>query len=147
MCMVPHAETHLPPPIPPFLLVQNLFSKCIAPTDNMAEVAWWVHSSSVVKIPKKVVELSGTLVNAWGGYFCYWNCSMMQKGIKLMQLCWVKTTQLFLSSTLLLQVNKMSSTDHVSKQPVAKTTHTMCHKQHTGVLNLHPVMCYIALAV
>ena len=34
-----------------------------------------------------------------------------------------------------------SSTDPVLKQPVAKTTHIMCHKQHTGVLNLHPVMC------
>ena len=34
-----------------------------------------------------------------------------------------------------------SSMDPVLKQPVAKTTHIMCHKQHTGVLNLHPVMC------
>ena len=39
------------------------------------------------------------------------------------------------------------NTDHVLKQRVAKTTHITCHKQHTGVLNLHPVMCYIALAV
>ena len=29
------AETRPPPPIPPFLLVQNLSSKRIAPTDNM----------------------------------------------------------------------------------------------------------------
>ena len=35
MCMAPRAETHTPPPIPPFLLVQNLPSKRIAPTDNM----------------------------------------------------------------------------------------------------------------
>ena len=31
MCTAPHAETHPPPPIPPFLLAQNLS----APTDNM----------------------------------------------------------------------------------------------------------------
>ena len=30
-----HAETHPPPPIPPFLLAHNLSSKWIAPTDNM----------------------------------------------------------------------------------------------------------------
>ena len=35
MCTAPRAETHPPPPIPPFLLVQNLSSKRIAPTDNM----------------------------------------------------------------------------------------------------------------
>ena len=35
MCTAPHAETHPPPPIPPFLLAQNLSSKRIAPTDNM----------------------------------------------------------------------------------------------------------------
>ena len=35
MCMAPHAETHPPPPIPPFLLAKNLSSKRIAPTDNM----------------------------------------------------------------------------------------------------------------
>ena len=29
------AETHPPPPIPPFLLAQNLSSKWIMPTDNM----------------------------------------------------------------------------------------------------------------
>ena len=29
------AETHLLPPIPPFLLAQNLSLKRIAPTDNM----------------------------------------------------------------------------------------------------------------
>ena len=34
-----------------------------------------------------------------------------------------------------------SSTDLVLKQPVTKTTHIMCHEQHTGLLNLHPVMC------
>jgi len=31
----PEGDTHPPLPIPPFLLVQNLFSKEIAPTDNM----------------------------------------------------------------------------------------------------------------
>ena len=35
MCTAPRAETHLPPPIPPFWLAQNLSSKWIAPTDNM----------------------------------------------------------------------------------------------------------------
>jgi len=35
MFTAPHAETHLPLPIPPFLLAQNLSSKWIAPTDNM----------------------------------------------------------------------------------------------------------------
>ena len=35
MCTAPCAETRPPPPIPPFLLVQNLSSKRIAPTDNM----------------------------------------------------------------------------------------------------------------
>ena len=35
MCTAPHAETHSPPPIPPFLLAQNLSSKWIAPTDNV----------------------------------------------------------------------------------------------------------------
>ena len=35
MCMAPRAETRPPPPIPPFLLAQNLSSKRIAPTDNM----------------------------------------------------------------------------------------------------------------
>jgi len=40
-----------------------------------------------------------------------------------------------------------SSTDPVLKQPVAKTTHIMCHKQHTGVLNLHPVRCIGVLRI
>ena len=35
MYKAPSAETHPPPLIPPFLLVQNLSSKQIAPTDNM----------------------------------------------------------------------------------------------------------------
>ena len=35
MCTAPHAETHPSPPIPPFLLAQNLSSKRIVPTDNM----------------------------------------------------------------------------------------------------------------
>ena len=38
--------THPPPPIPPFLLVQNLSSKRIAPTDNMrpkSDDAIWRH--------------------------------------------------------------------------------------------------------
>ena len=35
MCMGLCAETRPPPPIPPFLLVQNQLSKRIAPTDNM----------------------------------------------------------------------------------------------------------------
>ena len=34
MCTAPRAETR-PPPIPPFLLAQNLSSKRIEPTDNM----------------------------------------------------------------------------------------------------------------
>ena len=34
MCMTPHAEIRPPPPITPFLLVQNLSSKQIEPTDN-----------------------------------------------------------------------------------------------------------------
>ena len=34
MCTAPHAETRPPPPIPPFLLAQNLSSKQIVPTDN-----------------------------------------------------------------------------------------------------------------
>ena len=39
-----------PPPVPPFLLVQNLSSKRIAPTDNMQpKLSGYVHSSSVVK--------------------------------------------------------------------------------------------------
>ena len=35
MCMAPHAETCPLPPIPPFLLAQNLSSKRIVPSDNM----------------------------------------------------------------------------------------------------------------
>ena len=35
MCMALRAETHSPPPIPPFLLEQNLSSKQIVPTDNV----------------------------------------------------------------------------------------------------------------
>ena len=35
MCMAPRAETRPPPPIPPFLLAQDLSSKRIAPTDNV----------------------------------------------------------------------------------------------------------------
>ena len=35
MCTALRAETHPPPPIPPFLLAQNLSSKRIAPTDNV----------------------------------------------------------------------------------------------------------------
>ena len=35
MCTAPRAETRPPPPIPPFLLAQNLSSKRIVPTDNM----------------------------------------------------------------------------------------------------------------
>ena len=35
MCTAFHAETRPPPPIPPFLLAQNLSSKRITPTDNM----------------------------------------------------------------------------------------------------------------
>ena len=35
MCTAPGTETRPPPPIPPFLLAQNLSSKRIAPTDNM----------------------------------------------------------------------------------------------------------------
>ena len=31
----PLGDTHLPRPVPPFLLVQNLSFKWIAPTDNM----------------------------------------------------------------------------------------------------------------
>ena len=36
-CMHCHPErcTHTPPPVPPFLLVQNQSSKRITPTDNM----------------------------------------------------------------------------------------------------------------
>ena len=46
MCTAPRAETRQPPPIPPFLLVQNLSSKQIAPTDNMwpkSNNAKWHH--------------------------------------------------------------------------------------------------------
>ena len=35
MCTALCAETHPPPPIPPFLLAQNLPSKWIVPTDNV----------------------------------------------------------------------------------------------------------------
>ena len=35
MCMACHNYARPPPPIPPFLLAQNLSSKQIAPTDNM----------------------------------------------------------------------------------------------------------------
>ena len=35
MCTALRAETRPPPPIPPFLLAQNLSSKWIAPTDNV----------------------------------------------------------------------------------------------------------------
>ena len=35
MCTVPRAETRQSPPIQPSLLAQNVFSKWIAPTDNM----------------------------------------------------------------------------------------------------------------
>ena len=34
MCTAPRAETHPPPPNPPFLLVQNLSPIQIAPTDT-----------------------------------------------------------------------------------------------------------------
>ena len=34
MCTALHAETRPPPPILPFWLAQNLFSKQIVPTDN-----------------------------------------------------------------------------------------------------------------
>ena len=56
MCMACLDYARLPPPIPPFLLAQNLSSKRIAPTDNM-----WpktddakMHSSvvKVLKVPK-----------------------------------------------------------------------------------------------
>ena len=46
MCMATSAETRPTPPIPPFLLVQNLSSKRIAPTDNMrpkSDDAMWHH--------------------------------------------------------------------------------------------------------
>ena len=46
MCTVPCAETCPPLPIPPFLLVQNLSSKRIAPTDKMrlkSDDAIWRH--------------------------------------------------------------------------------------------------------
>ena len=47
--------THPPPPIPPFLLTQNLSSKRITPTNNMRpNFARRVHSSSVVKGLKTV---------------------------------------------------------------------------------------------
>ena len=38
----PEGDIHPPPPVPPFLLAQNLSSKQIAPTDNM----WpnWCHT-------------------------------------------------------------------------------------------------------
>ena len=49
MCMAPHAETRPPPPIPPFLLAQNLSSKRIVPTDNVAKVRQHQMASSVVK--------------------------------------------------------------------------------------------------
>jgi len=35
MYTAPRGETHSPPPIPPFLLVQNLSSNQIVPTGNM----------------------------------------------------------------------------------------------------------------
>ena len=35
MCMALCAETRPPPPIPPFLVAQNLSSKRIAPTDKV----------------------------------------------------------------------------------------------------------------
>ena len=41
--------THPHPPIPPFLLVQNLCSKRIAPTDNVTKVRWCHIGLSVVK--------------------------------------------------------------------------------------------------
>ena len=46
MCTAPRAETRPPPPILPFLQVQNLSSKRIAPTDNMwpkSDDAIWHH--------------------------------------------------------------------------------------------------------
>ena len=50
MYKAPSAETHPPPLIPPFLLVQNLSSKQIAPTDkHVPKVAWLVRSPSVIK--------------------------------------------------------------------------------------------------
>ena len=45
----PEGCTHPPPPVPPFLLAQNLPSKRIAPTDNMRPKSddakkrhWWL---------------------------------------------------------------------------------------------------------
>ena len=49
MCTALRAETRPPPPIPPFLLVQNLSSKQIAPTDNVRPKLHDKYSSSVVK--------------------------------------------------------------------------------------------------
>ena len=46
MCMAPHAKTYPPPLILLYLLAQNLFSKRIAPTDNMrpkSDNAIWRH--------------------------------------------------------------------------------------------------------
>ena len=46
MCTPLRAETCPPPPIPPFLLTQNLSSKQIVPTDNMrlkSDDAIWHH--------------------------------------------------------------------------------------------------------
>ena len=48
MCTAPRAETRPPPPIPPFLLAQNLFSKRIMPTDKMRPKSDQM-ASSVVK--------------------------------------------------------------------------------------------------
>ena len=49
MCKACHDHAHPPPPIPSFLLAQNLFSKQIAPTDNMRQESedtkkhhWWL---------------------------------------------------------------------------------------------------------
>ena len=69
MCTVPHAEIHPPPPIPPFLLVQRLSSKWIVPTDYMWPRLHDEYTRHLwLKISKNVVELSRTLVNAWGEY-------------------------------------------------------------------------------
>ena len=70
MCTALRAETRPPPPIPPFLLVQNLSSKQIAPTDNVRPKLHDKYSSSMVKgLRDKNVQYE-LLVNR-----VYWNDS------------------------------------------------------------------------
>ena len=73
MCMAPHVATCPPLPVPALLLVQNLSSKQIAPTDNMhvAKIRQCQMASSVVK-GLKAASLCVTYIKAVSYPYPWW---------------------------------------------------------------------------